>query len=346
VHCHQGADGQGIDVGIDGRVVTVPPREEFAPNWLENGTGLSAQYFSDTNLSNSAFTRADTNINFNWSFSAPGGGLSNHVFSARWTGSVQPRYTEGYTFHFTAADGCRLWIDNQLLIDRWQDNTNGDRAGSIALTGGRPYEVRAEYYDYFNPTAGAVLEWNSASQSREIVPQRVLFPANTPPILAPVANATITAGQTLTVTNSAADPDLPAQTLTWSLTAQPAGASINATNGVMVWRPTQAQASSTNLFTVVATDNGTPPLAARQDFYVAVSEPAKPIFSLPTMAAGTFQTWIGGDSGPDYAIYAATNLAGVWQLLQMTNPASLPFLFLDTTITNFQRRYYRVQLGP
>jgi hypothetical protein len=167
-----------------------------------------------------------------------------------------------------------------------------------------------------------------------------------PPVLAPIANAAITAGQTLLVTNTATTAGVPAQTLTWSLAAQPAGATINATNGLVVWRPAIAQSPSTNLFTVVVTDSGTPPLSATQSFSVVVRQPTKPAFSSPANAAGTFQTWISGSVGPDYSIYATTNLSGAWKLLQATNPAALPFLFRDATATTFQQRYYRVLLGP
>ncbi|HUC84421.1 MAG TPA: hypothetical protein VL970_04440, partial [Candidatus Acidoferrales bacterium] len=62
--------------------------------------------------------------------------------------------------------------------------------------------------------------------------------------------------------------------------------------------------------------------------------------------AGTFQSWIGGSVGPDYSIYATTNLSARWQLLQLTNPAALPFLFIDPTPGDFQQRFYRVLLGP
>ena len=179
VHCHQTTGGQGIDVGVDATTVIVPPPPVFVPNWTENGTGLVGEYFNDTTLSNLVFLRADTNVNFNWSASAPGPGLSNHHFSVRWTSRIQPRYTEGYTFHLTTSDGCRLWVNGQLLIDKWHDDTNTDATGSIALTGGQRYDLRIEYYNNTNP-ASAILEWNSASQTREIVPGGVLFP-NPPP---------------------------------------------------------------------------------------------------------------------------------------------------------------------
>jgi autotransporter-associated beta strand protein len=169
---------------------------------------------------------------------------------------------------------------------------------------------------------------------------------NTAPILAARSNVTITAGQTLLVTNSAADPDVPAQTLTWSLAAQPTGATISAANSVITWRPAISQSPSTNLFTVVATDNGVPPLSATQSFSVVVVRPATPAFSSPAISSGTFRSTVSGSVGPDYSVYATTNVTGGWQLLLQTNPVALPFEFTDPNVTNFQQRYYRVLLGP
>jgi hypothetical protein len=77
----------------------------------------------------------------------------------------------------------------------------------------------------------------------------------------------------LVLTNSAIDPDLPANTLTFSLEPiAPDGASINPTNGVFTWTPTEAQGPSTNLVTVRVTDDGSPPSNDSWSFTVVVRE--------------------------------------------------------------------------
>jgi hypothetical protein len=343
VHCHQTTGGQGIDVGIDQQITIVPPPPMFVPNWTENGIGLTAQYFIGTNLSSSALVRIDPNINFNWGGGSPGAGVPTNQFSVRWTGKIQPRYSEGYTFHLTTTDGCRLWVNGQLLINKWHDDTNTDTTGSIALTGGQQYAIELDYYDNTN-AAAAVLEWDSASQSRQVVPPGVLFAANTPPVLPTISNATLIAGQTLLVTNSATDADVPAQTFSWALTA-PAGATI-ATNGLVSWRPTIAQSPSTNNFSVVVTDSGVPAMSATQNFFVTVQRPATPAFTSPKIVSGKFQSSVSGSTGPDYSVYVTTNLAGNWQLLLTTNPATLPFQLVDPVAPSLPQRYYRIQLGP
>lgn len=166
------------------------------------------------------------------------------------------------------------------------------------------------------------------------------------PILAAVSNVTITAGQMLFVTNTANATTVPAQTLTWSLTAAPMGATISSNTGLITWRPTISQSPSTNLFTVVVTDNSVPSTQASQSFSVIVLQPSNPILSSPIIAGGLFQSMIGGSVGPDYSIYTTTNLLTGWQLLLTTNPIALPFLFADPASTNFQQRFYRLQLGP
>jgi hypothetical protein len=195
--------------------------------------------------------------------------------------------------------------------------------------------LRIEYYENTG-NASAKLAWFSASQAREVVPQGVLFPANTPPTLFAIPTTTILAGRTLFVTNNARDADLPAQTLTWSLQTQPAGASINVTKGLITWRPPISQSLSTNLFTVTVTDSGTPTMIPTQSFNVIVSRPATPAFASPNWSAGSFKSFISGSAGPDYSIYTSTNLTSSWQLLLTTNPALLPFMFVDPAATKYQ----------
>jgi hypothetical protein len=92
---------------------------------------------------------------------------------------------------------------------------------------------------------------------------------NTPPVLGGVPAQTVNELSLLTVTNSAVDTDVPAQTLTYSLLVKPAGATIN-TNGVISWTPAEGQGPSTNTFTTRVVDNGTPPLSATNSFTVIV----------------------------------------------------------------------------
>ena len=97
---------------------------------------------------------------------------------------------------------------------------------------------------------------------------------NSAPVLQVQTNRTIVGQDTLQVTNTATDGDLPQQqVLTYQLVSPPSGASIN-TNGVITWTPATNQVPSTNLFTTKVTDNGLPSLSATNSFTVFVSHPA------------------------------------------------------------------------
>jgi len=94
--------------------------------------------------------------------------------------------------------------------------------------------------------------------------------SNTPPVLPVQTDRTINELTTLTVTNTANDADLPADSLTYSLTA-PLGAAISS-NGIITWTPTELQGPSTNTFVTIVTDNGVPARSTTNNFNVRVLE--------------------------------------------------------------------------
>jgi len=167
---------------------------------------------------------------------------------------------------------------------------------------------------------------------------------NAAPVPAAISNRTLTAGQTLTLTNTATDANMPSQTLTWSLLAAPANASLNSNNGIFTWRPTMAQAPSTNTVSVVVMDNGTPALSATNSFTVTVNLPVKPTLSAMGYDHGQFRFSVNGTNGPDYLVLTSTNLSS-WSPLWTNFSPPLPFTFTNAT-TNASQRFYRVQLVP
>ena len=141
------------------------------------GTGLMGQYFDDMALTPSAHrnTRIDPFVSFNWGIGSPYGAIAEDTFSVRWTGEVEAQVSETYTFHPTTDDGVRLWIDGQLLIDRWVDQGATEWSGSIPLVAGRRYAIKMEYYES-SGAALAQLQWSSPSTPKAVVPTSQLHP--------------------------------------------------------------------------------------------------------------------------------------------------------------------------
>ena len=104
-------------------------------------------YWSNRGLEGQpSLERNDPNIDFEWGWLAPADGLPADNFSARWTRQVS--FAAGtYRFHFITDDGARLWVDNQLLIDDWQDGAPRQQSAEIGLTAGS-HDVRLEYYEH------------------------------------------------------------------------------------------------------------------------------------------------------------------------------------------------------
>jgi RHS repeat-associated protein len=79
---------------------------------------------------------------------------------------------------------------------------------------------------------------------------------NRPPVLAAIGDRSVDEETTLNFTAGATDPDLPANTLTFSLVNAPAGASIDAATGLFQWTPTEAQGPGSYPLTVRVSDGG------------------------------------------------------------------------------------------
>src|SRR5689334_18900044 len=77
-------------------------------------TGLTAQYFDRVDFTDLKLTRTDATVAFNWGTAAPAAGMGVDGFAVRWTGQVQPQFTEEYRFYVNSDDGARLWVDGRL----------------------------------------------------------------------------------------------------------------------------------------------------------------------------------------------------------------------------------------
>jgi hypothetical protein len=144
-----------------------------------NGDGLVGEYFDDTTLSNLVLSRVDAGIDFNWGGGSPDSSLPSDQYSIRWTGRIEARMTETYTFTTRTDDGARLWIDNQLVIDDWTDHAVMDVNGTFSMQMGNQYDIRMEYYES-GGDASAQLLWSNPYLTQEIIPRSQLYSGGAP----------------------------------------------------------------------------------------------------------------------------------------------------------------------
>lgn len=139
------------------------------------GSGLMGSYYNGQNFDSFVHQHLDPVVDFDWGTGVPHSGVGNDNFSVRWEGYVLPPVDETYTFLTTTDDGARLWVDGQLLVDEWVDQSATTHSGTIALTGGQMVEIKMEMYEN-GVDASAKLEWQSPSLARQVIPSANLFP--------------------------------------------------------------------------------------------------------------------------------------------------------------------------
>jgi hypothetical protein len=168
----------------------------------------------------------------------------------------------------------------------------------------------------------------------------VVREVNRAPVLAPIPDQTAYPNVLLTLTNAVTDPDLPTNTLQFSLTGAPAGMVIDADSGVLRWTPTPDQIPGTNRVTVQVTDNGVPPRSDARSFTVEAHPlPSLTIAQLPGHALLAWPTYARG-----FALQSTTNVAPT---AEWTNAASPPAVIGDLNVLadplEGAQRYYRLR---
>jgi len=137
------------------------------------GTGVKAEYYPNDDLTGERSERIEETIDTERS--------EQHDFdSVRWTGQVEPYFTETYTFIAVAHGGVRLWIDGELILTvEGESGPQTHESLPVALTAGARYDIQMEYRNK-GGAARAKLYWESASQERTTIPTSQLYPIGVP----------------------------------------------------------------------------------------------------------------------------------------------------------------------
>jgi glucose/arabinose dehydrogenase len=109
--------------------------------------GYSAEYYANRDLIGTpALTRVDDAVDFDWGSGGPSDSLPVNNFSARWTKTIDVADAGAYKFSVTSDDGARLYIDGQLVLDRWVLQGRTTNTVNRQLPAG-PHQVVLEYFE-------------------------------------------------------------------------------------------------------------------------------------------------------------------------------------------------------
>jgi hypothetical protein len=216
-----------------------------------NGSGLLGQYWKHPNTTSNApyftgtstISRIEPTVNFNNTVAAwPGtpittgtgtAGVSNY-FSSRWSGEILPEFSQYYTIFANTNDAGRLWLNGNLLINKWPPATvaSSEQSVVVFLEAGKRHPIVLEHY---NNTGGhvAVLSWQSSSQVKQVIPQNRLFPTTPPQILGPYEAWAFVGAPAFNYPIIASGSPT-----SYSAAPLPSGFSINTNTGVITGNPT------------------------------------------------------------------------------------------------------------
>jgi hypothetical protein len=165
------------------------------------------------------------------------------------------------------------------------------------------------------------------------------------PWLAPIADRTIHAGSILVISNFVIDADTPLPVLRFSLVqASTSAASIDATNGLFVWRTSSSNTATTNFFAVRVSDETVFNLSDTRSFSVSVAE-------LPSIVSLSFSNnlpviaWTG-IPGQSYRLQFQDVLGNNWLDLGQIAQASMPIVSISDPAPAAGARFYRVVVCP
>lgn len=109
--------------------------------------GLLAEYYDGPNFERFVSKTYVNNIEDYWDEYPPVEGIDPHSCSIRWTGKLKPAETQNYIFSAVVDDGIGVWIDGELIIDRWHLNDLGIFEGTKRLVANQEYDFRVEYFN-------------------------------------------------------------------------------------------------------------------------------------------------------------------------------------------------------
>jgi hypothetical protein len=151
-----------------------PPPPPPPPVEIGTGTGLLAEYYPTVDLQGTPAIRVDKTIDFAFSSGNLPTGINPSLFSTRWYGYIQPKVDGQHTIYLKSNDGVRLWINGQLLIDKWISTPLTEFSATVSLTKGYKHVITIEYFQN-GGTAACYLSWQANGVAKEIVPITQLY---------------------------------------------------------------------------------------------------------------------------------------------------------------------------
>jgi len=152
----------------------LPP---LAPETLftsDERAGLSLSLFDNTDLSGQpAYSIVTARTQFGW-FEHTVPNVDQEAFSLRMEGFFMPQESGKHTFGLNAIGIARLFIDDELVVDRWAESDSGrQKTVELELTANKGYALRVEYSWKGNPRFRSLSLGHLPPQAPDLIAEAV-----------------------------------------------------------------------------------------------------------------------------------------------------------------------------
>lgn len=145
---------------------------------LPVGVGLTGSYYDGSAFNTLKSKRWDPVIQYDLSTGAPALDITPTGFSVRHEGFIRFKYSETYTLYLTHNDSGKCWVHTLTggseLINQ---ASAGTHSATFAATADLFEPIKLEWTNAAGDSQ-FMLEWQSTSQPRQVVPQDRLYPKN------------------------------------------------------------------------------------------------------------------------------------------------------------------------
>jgi len=160
---------------IDGDTNPIDPRFLFTDK-DEKENGFKGEYFTNMNLEGEpARLNVDKSISFMWNDKGPFENFQKDNFSVRWIGYLKPDKSDKYTFDISSDDGVRLYIDDKLIINDWNDHAVLTNSYTMELNAGQLYKIKLEYYE---KGGGAIIKFGWRKPNDQLISDAITAAKN------------------------------------------------------------------------------------------------------------------------------------------------------------------------
>jgi len=126
----------------------------------EGKEGLHGIYFGSRRADSLPVAeRTDRNINFHWTLSPPVQGLTTDFYSVQWTGALTAPVSGKFRIGLEGNDGYRLYINDSLIVSRWEKESYHTTLADYTFVKGRKYDIQIDFFET-NGDATIKLVWN------------------------------------------------------------------------------------------------------------------------------------------------------------------------------------------